>query len=411
MRSRPVRIAIVGGSAASTPALFMTPELRSLAPELDVTLIGRSQERLRAVRRAIDLLSGERIASRCATDLADLRGADVVILQARYGGYDARARDESFPLRHGLCGDEGLGPGGFAAAWRSWPELSRALEEIQTRAPRAKVLLMTAPLSLLVRCAISAFPSLDVVGICELPWVTLRTVCASLRAPVARAAFSYAGVNHLGWFDELSVDGTNLVSRYAATCDDASFPTGPLIRATKAIPLKYLSLHYEPDAALRRQCAQPPRATELASIQREAITTFASSGRDEIAEALARRPTPWYSDSIAPYIGALAGLPASTVFFLSQRNDGYLPFLAAGDVLEQPFIFADGVRTRMERRTNLAPRLLQTLEHFVRYERLAARAVLADRIGDCADVLAAHPWLDGRRVDLRALSADLLAAV
>jgi hypothetical protein len=65
----------------------------------------------------------------------------------------------------------------------------------------------------------------------------------------------------------------------------------------------------------------------------------------------------------------------------------------------------------LERRTNLAPRLLQTLEHFVRYERLAARAVLGDRIGDCANVLAEHPWLEGRGVDVDALSADLLAAV
>ncbi|HEX3370426.1 MAG TPA: hypothetical protein VHS56_12670 [Candidatus Cybelea sp.] len=406
-----MKIAIVGGSAASTPALFMTPELRSLATQLDVTLIGRSEDRLAAVRRAIDILSRERIATRCATDFADLAGTDVVILQARYGGYDARARDESFPLRHGLCGDEGLGPGGFAAAWRSWPELSRALEAIHARCPRAKILLMTAPLSLLVRCALSAFPSLDVAGICELPWVTLRAACASLRAPVARVRFSYAGVNHLGWFDDLSVDGTNLVSQYAATCGDASFPTGRLIRATNAIPLKYLSLHYEPDVTLLRQRTQPSRASELASIQREAMKTFAAAGREEIVEALARRPTPWYADAVAPYVGALAGLPASTTFFLSLRNEGYLPFLAAEDVLEQPVVFHDGVRTRLERRTNLAPRLLQTLEHFVRYERLAARAVLADRIGDCANVLAEHPWLEGRGVDVDALSADLLAAV
>ncbi|HEY6486759.1 MAG TPA: hypothetical protein VIX83_10285 [Candidatus Cybelea sp.] len=406
-----MKIAIVGGSAASTPALFMTPELRSLAPELDVTLIGRSEDRLTAVRRAIDMLSSGHVTSRSATDFADLPGTDIVILQARYGGYDARARDESFPLRHGLCGDEGLGPGGFAAAWRSWPQLSRALEEIHVRCPRAKILLMTAPLSLLVRCATSAFPSLDVVGICELPWVTLCAACASLRVPVARVTFSYAGVNHLGWFDEVSADGTNLVAQYAATCGEASFPTSGLIRSTNAIPLKYLSLHYEPDVTLRRQRTQPPRATELRSIQQAAMTTFASAGREEIVEALARRPTPWYSDAVAPYVGALAGLPASTTFFLSRRNEGFLPFLAAEDVLEQPFVFEDGTRRRLERRTNLAPRLLQTLEHFVRYERLAARAVLADRIGDCANVLAEHPWLEGRGVDVDALSADLLAAV
>jgi 6-phospho-beta-glucosidase len=406
-----LKIAIVGGSAASTPALFTMPPLPLLGRALDVTLIGRSERRLQAVRRAIDVLSRGEISPRCTTDLSGLSGADVVILQARYGGYDARARDESFPLRHGLCGDEGLGAGGFAAAWRSWPALSHALEQIQRRSPRAKVLLMTAPLSLLVRCAAGKFPSLDLVGICELPFVTLRAVCRATRAPIERAVFSYAGVNHLGWFDQLRVDGDDLITRYAATRDDSSFPARRLLREIHAIPLKYLTMHYEPDAALRRQRAHPPRAIELQSIQRRAFAALGSGNRDEIAAALAHRPTPWYRDAVAPYIGALAGLPSSTIFFLSLRNDGYLPFLRADDVLEQPFVFENGVRKRLERRGHLPPRPLQALERFVGYERLAAQALLAGRIGDSANVLAEHPWLEGRGVDLGALSEDLRAAV
>jgi 6-phospho-beta-glucosidase len=404
-----MKVAVVGGSAPSTPALFLAPELRALAGRLDVTLIGRSESGLRAVRRAVKILTGDAIAVECVTDLAGLDGAAIVVLQARYGGSESRARDELFPLRHGLCGDEGLGPGGLAAAWRSWPQLAHALETIVERCPQATVLLMTAPLSLLVRCARFAFPTLDVVGICELPWVTLRSVCASLSLEPNDVAFGYAGVNHLGWFDELHLRGIDLIPQYASQ-RDAAFPSGDLIRSHSAIPLKYLHMHYHREDALNRQRAQPPRATELRSIQQRAMETFASAGSDEIVAALARRPTPWYTHAVAPFIAAMAGVPVSTVFFLSVPNDGYLPIMASDDVVEQPFVIAEGIRRRLPRHRNLGEPLAQTLQHFVEYERVAAHAVLAGKLSECANVLGKHPWIESS-TDVPALAADLIAAI
>lgn len=405
-----MKIAIVGGSAASTPALFLTPEFRSLAGRVEVTLIGRSEDRLRAVRRAIDVLTGSAIPVECATDPAALDGAALVLLQARYGGYEGRARDELFPLKHGLCGDEGLGPGGLAAAWRSWRPLSRALESIAARCPRATVLLMTAPLSLLVRCARAAFPALDVTGICELPWATLVSICATLNVRISEVAFSYAGVNHLGWFDELRAGGLELITRYAQTRRGNAFPPAHLIESCAAIPLSYLRLHYEAGAVLRRQRAQRPRALGLQAIQARALQAFASAGRDEIIDALAQRPTPWYAQAVAPFVAATAGQTTSTIFFLSARNDGYLPFLAPDDTLEQPFAVAGGARRRLLRSGDLSQPLARTLTRFVEYERLAARAVLTDQRAACATVLAQHPWLTACS-DVAALAADVMTAV
>ena len=52
-----------------------------------------------------------------------LQGADFVITQFRVGGLDARAKDESIPLRHGVIGQETTGPGGFFKALRTIPVL------------------------------------------------------------------------------------------------------------------------------------------------------------------------------------------------------------------------------------------------------------------------------------------------
>ena len=405
-----MKIAIVGGSAASTPALFLTPEFLTLAGRLTVCLIGRSEVHLRAVRRAIEVITDGTVMVECSTDLSALQDASLVLLQARYGGYEARARDERFPLRHDVCGDEGLGPGGLAAAWRSWPHISKALQTIAQRSPHAKVLLMTAPLSLLVRCANAAFPSLDVAGICELPWVTLRSVCDALNVPVDEVQFGYAGVNHLGWFDALRLGCNDLIAQYASTRRDAEFPSAGLIGSHTAIPLRYLRLHYEPADVLRRQRAEPPRAVELQAIAQDAMQCFSSARRDEMIKMLGRRPTPWYADAIAPFVAATAGRPTSTIFFLSAPNDEYLSFLPPDDTLEQPFAIQNGILHRLPRHSELAEPLARTLQRFVEYERYATHAVLANELAACASVLSKHPWVrSGNSVDR--LAADVIAAI
>ncbi|MGA9943918.1 MAG: hypothetical protein WBE79_04965 [Candidatus Cybelea sp.] len=405
-----MKIAIVGGSAASTPALFLTPEFLALAGRLAVTLIGRSENHLRAVRRAIEVLTGGALSVQCSTDLNAVQDASLVLMQARYGGYEGRARDELFPLRHDVCGDEGLGPGGLAAAWRSWPHLSKALRSIAQRSPHAKVLLMTAPLSLLVRCANAAFPSLDVAGICELPWVTLRSVCEALETPVGEVQFDYAGVNHLGWFDRLHLGTNDLIPQYASTRRDAEFPSADFIGSHHAIPLKYLRLHYQPAGVLRRQRAGPSRAVELRAIANRAMRCFSNGGRDEIIKALGRRPTPWYAGAVAPFVAATAGHSTSTIFFLSLPNDSYLKFLAPDETLEQPFAIRHGIRRRLARRGKLAEPLAQTLQRFVEYERSAAHAVLANQLAACASVLAKHPWVRSSN-GIDGLAADVIAAI
>src|SRR5262249_4005758 len=128
-----------------------------------------------------------------------LAGADIVIVQVRVGGYDARRYDETFPLDFDLCGDEGLGAGGLAAAWRTWPVLRDILHEARSICPAAAILLVTSPVSLLVRIAHSAFPEIDIAGICELPFTTLCGIAHREGARWDELEWDYLGINHIGW--------------------------------------------------------------------------------------------------------------------------------------------------------------------------------------------------------------------
>jgi 6-phospho-beta-glucosidase len=396
-----LKLVVVGGSAHSTPHLFAHDSLRAVADSLDVVLVGRSSERLAAVARAIQLITNpEPIHVTSETVAADgetlaFRGADVVLCQARYGGYEGRASDETFPLKYGLCGDEGLGVGGLAAAWRAWPPLRAALEAVRRGCPSARVILMTSPVGVLTRCALAAYPDLWLAGICELPWTTLRDACAEVGEDGRQATFEYAGVNHLGWFWNVSSSGRDVVAEYgAARAGSLEFPRGDLIDRLRAIPLKYLKMHYEaPSVLLDQRNAARPRAKVLSELQQRAFDVYRNGDLRAILEVLPTRPAPWYEDAISPIIAGFAGLPTSIPFFLTVRNAGYAAEFGADDALEVPHRFAGGELTPISRIGRIPADLLFALEDFVKYERAASDAVSRRDADGVRRAVSIHPWV------------------
>ena len=345
-----MKLVIIGGSSHSTPALFAVPAVARIADRLEVVLSGRSRHRLATVERAIlEIMAHPPVLALAVVGSAELHagvdGADVILIQARYGGYEGRARDETFPLKYGICGDEGLGPGGLAAGWRAWPELSALLATFADSAPNAIVLMMTSPVSLLVRCARECYPDINTVGICELPWATLQAVCERVEVAPDRVRFCYAGVNHLGYFYSILDGDRDLVREFADRDTFGSgYPTPAQIERFGAVPLKYLRLHHESTAVVAEQrAASVPRGAELLDVQAHAFKALERGNRDKILAVLARRPTPWYDQAVAPLLSALIEGRSQTRFFLTVRNDEYYPNLEKSEIVEIPHVMVGGV--------------------------------------------------------------------
>jgi len=200
-----MRVAVIGGSSPSTPVLALSLASQPMPSPLELRLFGRDPRALEAIERACHFLVAES-ALRVSTHSvflsdwqAHLEGIDVALIQIRVGGYEGREFDESFPLRFGMCGDEGLGPGGLSAAWRTWPVLLTYLEALCNSAPAATVLLLASPVGILTRACRAQRCDLEIAGICELPWTTLLRVCATVNVDPSDVDFDYIGVNHLGW--------------------------------------------------------------------------------------------------------------------------------------------------------------------------------------------------------------------
>jgi len=324
-----VPVAVLGGGAfaARLAEVIATSGL----PALDLRLHARDAARLAVIAAHADgrlVAAGAPHRARAYPALDDaLGGAAVVVLLVRVGGLAARAHDEAFPRQLGLVGDEGVGVGGMANAWRTVPALEAIAARIAARCPGARVLNLMAPLGVTTRLLGEA--GLRAVGLCELPMVTAARWRAQAGVPREVPPLAYAGLNHLGFFwdpagaaGRAAADGGPAGHRTQTAADAAG--EHPLLRAAvaagdvpeellarlSAAPLHYFVDVFEPEAASRigRQ-RRPGRAAELVALQADLVQAFRQRSGQPVAD-LDRRPTPWFDQALVPALHAALGGPA-----------------------------------------------------------------------------------------------------
>src|SRR3990172_580302 len=171
-----VRLAVLGGSGASTPELMDAiadwPGGADRRPALDIILQGRSAQKLQLVAEACRsrlpaTVGGVGVSTETSLDRA-LDGADIVLIQVRVGGLDARIFDEVFPRAFGLPGEETIGPGGFANALRTVPALADTWDRLADLAGDAFIINLTNPSGIVTQAA-TAHAGLRFVSICDGP--------------------------------------------------------------------------------------------------------------------------------------------------------------------------------------------------------------------------------------------------
>jgi alpha-galactosidase/6-phospho-beta-glucosidase family protein len=369
-----MKVTILGATSQSTPSLFRAMPDSTALSQMHFSLVARNAGRLAAITRAIGMTVDQAIDAQCH-DLSPeglsraLDGADVVLIQVRYGGLAGRDFDERFPLAFETCGDEGLGAGGLSSAWRNWPALSEHLGFVSQVCPSARVLLLTGPSGLLARLSSITFPDLEVRALCELPMTTLLE---SGAGAMPRAdSYDYFGVNHLGWIYGLE--------------------------GRAPIPLKYWRLHTATEQVLAEQRRRAEsRAAELERLSGAALSTFATGTREQILAALQARPSPWYAQALAPLLSSFVTGTSSHHFFFSEMNDGWHGEFQASDVLEIPYYWSHGQLVRKPQQMKPADEIVAGIRPFVEYERLAATAVLSRDQTLVERALEVHPWVVGR---------------
>lgn len=390
-----------GGSSVATVQLAEAlarrfPEgLGGRGGDSDLVLIGRNAERLDQVAARCRAVLDGVVTVRARVDgPGAFLGADVVLVQVRIGGLEARRFDESFPHAVGLPGEETLGPGGLANAVRTVRGLEGEWHRMADEAPDALVVVLTNPAGI-VRAA-AARHGLHAVEVCESPHALLGAVGGVTGQGLADLVPRYLGSNHAGFF--LPPDPGELPLLSDCTPVDSE-----VTAALAALPLPYLRYYLHPRRQLEGQEGRPTRAEALMELEEGARIRLAG-GEPPERDA---RPAPWYELAFLPLLdGWWHG--ATGPLLVGTANQGRIPSLPAGATVEGPVSIPAPGSIELLDPVALPPLAESLLARHALYEELALEAALDPTRTRLVRALLANPMVAdaGQAEQL----ADLLCA-
>ncbi|HOE65950.1 MAG TPA: hypothetical protein PLO62_05440 [Candidatus Hydrogenedentes bacterium] len=357
------RITILGGSSVYVPEFILSLISHNLCVK-EIVLTGRTERKLALVssfcQRLVDR-SGLPVKIVGTTDITQaISGAKYIINQIRVGGMQARLRDEKIPPKLGMLGDESLGAGGFANAMRTLPVLFDLNTVIEAFNPNAILINLTNPLGVVVE-ALTKYSKLTVVGVCDLPAILIKRLSALLRRDPRDLTIDYLGLNHMGWVQDIRMDGRSCMSRLLErieTVEDDGVDRA-LIQLFRMIPTRTVSLFFHQDQILKRQqeCGRF-RAEVLYEAERQILKLYEDKNLAEVPDLTRARNAVWYEETIVPLIKAFED-KTEREFVLCVRNDGAIRDLPDNCSVEIPVkVCKGGMRPR---KMGNCPRLLRGL--------------------------------------------------
>jgi len=165
-----MKLTIIGGASAYTPDIILgLLQDHTLYAGGELCLHDIDEENLRLIERLARGLvraAGADLRVTATQDRAEaITGARFILTQPRVGGLRHRALDERIPLKHGLIGQETLGLGGFAFAWRTIPLMLEIVEEVRRLAPEAWIINYANPAGMVTEAVIRRFPDARFIGL------------------------------------------------------------------------------------------------------------------------------------------------------------------------------------------------------------------------------------------------------
>lgn len=214
------KIAIVGAGSLVFTRTLVTDLLHHEATEgSELRLVDIDPTRLEAARRSVEHLMAR--AHKKATVIATLdattgiRGCDYIVNTIQVGGKEATRLDfeipEKFGVRQTIADTHGIG--GISRAMRTLPAVLDIARCVADQAPRATFLNYTNPMAMVVM-ALDRAVGLPHVGLCHGTEHTVSAAATYLGVPRERIAWRAAGINHMTWLLELSLDGKDLYPQF-----------------------------------------------------------------------------------------------------------------------------------------------------------------------------------------------------
>ncbi|MHB1319120.1 MAG: family 4 glycosyl hydrolase [Anaerolineae bacterium] len=206
-----VKMVLIGGGSPFTPSIFQAiTENAEVLDGSEVFLFDIKDTRLdqmKKVGEALTSRAGMKVTVNTGTDVrAAFDGADFVFPGYRVGGMEAYRQDNVIPTRHGICGDETMGPGGTFMAQCTIPATvayARLMEEV---CPEAWAISYVNPTNMVAEGVLRSTKA-KFIAVCDC-WPGFREqLCHMLEVEDRDLTARAMGVNHLTWLTEVKIKG------------------------------------------------------------------------------------------------------------------------------------------------------------------------------------------------------------
>ena len=209
-----VKLVLLGGGSPFAPSIFQAiVEKADVLDGSEVYLYDISDRRLPQVKKLGETLTaraGMKVTVNTGTDIrAALDGADFVFPGYRVGGIEAERQDFVIPTRHGICGDETMGPGGTFMAQCTIPATVAYAKLMEEICPEAWAISYVNPTNMVAEGVLRA-TNARFIAICDC-WPGFReSLCHILGVEDKDLTARAMGVNHLTWLTEVKVGGKDV---------------------------------------------------------------------------------------------------------------------------------------------------------------------------------------------------------
>jgi 6-phospho-beta-glucosidase len=413
-KTKPLTVAVIGAGSTYTPELvdgflrrassLPVAEFRFMDVDIEkLSVVGGLAQRMIAAGPRGGLPDGQAYRAPRAVltqNLDDaLRGADFVLTQIRVGRLEARVKDETIPLSHGLIGQETTGIGGFIKALRTIPVLLGIARRMETLCPRAFLINFTNPAGIVTE-ALLKHTKIRALGLCNVPFNMLREARERLPDELAAGAeIQYLGLNHLSWITAIRAGGKDwlpdqlkgdFTGYRPANIPALEFPP-ELQQWIGAIPSSYLNYYYFPSRMLAELKAEEKcRGLVCQDIEAELLALYQDPALREKPAALEKRGGAWYSEVAVSLVDAIAN-DRQERHIVNVANGGGLDFLPPDAVVEVACLVGrDGARPLPVR--NFDNRHIKALMQVVKgYEQLTVEAAVTGSRDTAMHALYRHP--------------------
>ena len=415
-----LKITIIGAGSTYSPELihgFLTRENKLSVREFVLMDINKS--RLEVVgglitRMCQNFKNRPKITMTANLEEA-LTGTDYVVTQFRVGMLPARAKDETIPKKYGYIGQETTGPGGFAKALRTIPEILKIAAVMEKLAPDAFLINFTNPSGIITE-AVSKYSKIKVIGLCNGPITTYKKINEIMGLNENEVFYDYFGLNHLGFIRRIFAGGKDMSRELfpkILSHERVSEMLGHSFNKRHALamgvlPVGYLQYYLHEKEKTAELCAQAKSRGELlVEVDKQLLEQYSDPALKTKPPGLDQRGGAWYSEAAVALINSVENNDGK-IHTINAINNGTITDLPDDAVIEIPAL-VNGHCIKPLHFGALPAGIRGLVQHVKAYESLTVEAAANHDREKAFLALCSHPFMDSTDIAER-IFEDILEA-